>query len=81
MNLQDIIEVEEAGQRRANELLAAGFQIVAIEGKTWEQKRRGANLGSADTFIRRDVRYVMGRRADEPPFPERQPYEVRESAP
>ncbi len=81
MNLGTVAEVEECGRRRANILLAAGFTLLAIDGRSFEATRRTPVPGGQDTYIRRDLTYVIGRRADEPPFPERQPYEVRESAP
>lgn len=76
MNLSTVAEVEECGRRRANILLSLGFTLLAIDGRTFEAPwRTPAPGGGSDTYIRRDLTYVIGRTADQPVFPKRYPVE------
>lgn len=72
MNIDEIrqyVQVEECGARRANTLLQQGFTLLHIGEKAWEQTRKSFQPGGATTFIRHDLRYVIGRKVTEPPFP------------
>lgn len=76
MNLSSVAEVEECGRRRANLLLSLGFTLLAIDGRAFEANRRTPIPGGPDTYIRRDLTYVIGRTAEQPAFPERYPTEA-----
>lgn len=73
-----VIEVEECGTRRANQLLAAGYRIIDTAQKSWEQTRRVHGEGLNQTFIAHDMRFFIGRSVDQPPFPAREAREQRE---
>lgn len=76
--LAEVIEIEECGQRRANQLLAAGYTLIATATKTWEaDRRKPGGPGATESYIRHDFRYVIARLEGKPPFP---PYEPTGSA-
>ena len=70
-NFGDIAQIEECGARRANQLLDAGYRLIGLGAKVWEQNRRQLppDGRSGETFIKRDFRYVIGRTAAQPVFP------------
>lgn len=76
--LGDIVEIEETTSRnRANQLLAAGFQLLIIQGTSWEAERRptpanGGGENAPTTFIRHNLCYVIGRANGWPIFPARE---------
>ena len=69
-------EVRECGQRYCNQLLAWSespelmppFKLLAIVPMSYEQRRQAP--AAAATFIRHDVRYIIGRKLGDPPFPD-----------
>lgn len=71
VNLAGIIEIQEVGAGRANLLLSKGFELLAIGVKGWEAQRRTppTTATGAVTYIRNDLRYVIGRREGQPAFP------------
>lgn len=72
IDLTEIVQLEECGMRRANQLLEAGYVCVGLASRAWEEKRRSSpkNENAAETFIRRDFRYVIARMRGQAPFPE-----------
>lgn len=69
--LSNIVQIEECGAARCNQLLKAGYRLLDMASKAWEADRRsGPDIHhGGPTFIRRDFRYVIGRTADQEPFP------------
>jgi len=82
-DLSKIVEIEECGMRRCNQLLEAGFELLSMSSVAFEAVRREFGNGQPRTYIRHDLRYVVGRRegaAPFPPRPDRQPVDARGSA-
>lgn len=81
-HLSEYVEIEEAGLRRANQLLAAGFTLIATGQRVWEQNRRvvAPNDPASATFIQRDFKYVIGRLDGQPAFPPRETTARKEEA-
>lgn len=72
VDLHDVVEIEECGQRRANQLLALGYRLIAVTGVSFEMNRRKVAPGTGETFIRHDYRYAIVREKGDAPFPERE---------
>lgn len=78
--LGQIVQLEECGLRRANQLLGLGYQLLNVAQVAKETPRRKPPPDApaeGSTYIRRDLRYVIGRTAEQDTFP---PYEPRETA-
>ncbi|HEY8768732.1 MAG TPA: hypothetical protein VIP09_15985 [Dehalococcoidia bacterium] len=82
-NLTGIVQLEECPAWRANELLAAGYKLLGFMSRTTEQDRRVKPDAQvlAQTFIRHDFGYIVGRTAAQEPFPARKPREPRSEVP
>ncbi len=76
--LSEVIEIEECGTQRANQLLAAGYTLLQTGSKSWEANRRSPAPGAGPTFIRHDIRYVIARLEGKPAFP---PFDVGGASP
>jgi len=68
-NFEGVVEIDECGVRRANQLLKAGYVLLRVGEKAWERDRRSSAPGNASTFIAHDLRYVIGRTAGQLEFP------------
>lgn len=68
----DIAQIEECGHERANQLLQAhdGYRLLGVFAKNGEVPRRQPNPGGGNSYIKHDIRYVVGRTAAAPPFPD-----------
>lgn len=58
---EDIVELAEAGLRKANLYLEHGYQLIAVQGVSYEKTRRDPSEVAGPSFIQRRVRYVLGR--------------------
>jgi hypothetical protein len=66
---EDAAQIEECNHERANQLLAAGFSLLGIYPKNGEVLRKTPGPGTGPSYIKHDIRYVIGRRVTEPAFP------------
>ncbi len=68
---EGIVEVQGLSPSRVNQWLEAGYRLLAIETVSTSGRHpvesSGANAGQY--FVRRSVRYVVGRTADVTPIP------------
>ncbi len=68
---EGIVEVQALSPWRVNKWLAGGYQLLAIEVVATSGKHpiepSGPNMGAY--FVRRALRYVVGRTADVPEIP------------
>lgn len=64
MHFDDIVEVGECHWRDANAYMAAGYQLLAIQGANGARK----NPDGRGWYVKRSIRYVMGRTRDVPHF-------------
>jgi hypothetical protein len=65
----DVAQIEECGHERCNKLLEQGFVLIGVFAKNGEVIRRQPNPGGGPSYIKHDIRYVVGRRDGQPPFP------------
>ena len=68
--LSEVSEVIEVGKNRANKLLAAGYQLLAVEPTSFAAEKEIAGA-SPMHYVRKGITYVLGRTAEQEPFPER----------
>jgi len=70
MNLRDIVEVRQVGLQRANDLLEAGYHLLAIDQTTQgveREQKEGEAIG-ASFFVAKRLEYVIGRTAEQRPI-------------
>lgn len=77
-DLITIVELAEAGLRRANQLLEAGYSLIDLGSVTFEANRRSYAPGAPTTYVRHDFRYIIARRKGQVAFPAPEPWRPAE---
>jgi hypothetical protein len=58
---EDIVELAEAHIRKANLYLEHGYQLISVQGISYEKPRREPSEVAGGSYIQRRIRYVLGR--------------------